>query len=91
MQDPQWHDRLSKRETEVLTLLAEGLSNNEIAQKLFLSTETVKWYNNQIFSKSGVSNRTQAANQARALQGQILKQGAKIAEAEKEKPTCPPN
>jgi len=80
MQELEWQDKLSKRETEVLALLAAGLSNKEIAQKLFLSIETVKWYNNQIYSKLGVSNRTQAANQARARQIAISKPGPKAAE-----------
>ena len=44
-------DPLSKREVEILRLLAEGYSNGEIAQKLYIAPETVKWYNKQIFSK----------------------------------------
>ncbi len=53
--------RLSDREHEVLRLLANGLSNNEIAQTLFLSEGTVKNYVSTIFSKLGVTDRTQAA------------------------------
>jgi predicted ATPase/DNA-binding CsgD family transcriptional regulator len=58
---------LSDREREILRLLADGLTNREIAEHLFLSRETVKWYNKQIYGKLGVSNRTQAASQARVL------------------------
>jgi DNA-binding NarL/FixJ family response regulator len=52
---------LSEREVEVLRLLAEGLDNNEIALKLYLSPTTVKRHVSTIFSKAGVSNRVQAA------------------------------
>jgi non-specific serine/threonine protein kinase len=56
---------LSKRELEVLRQIADGLSNREIAEKLFISLETVKWYNKQIYSKMGAKNRTQAVALAR--------------------------
>ena len=46
--------------------MAEGLSDREIAQKLSLSLETVKWYNKQIYSKLGVRNRTEAAAHVRS-------------------------
>jgi len=52
------------REIEVLGLIAGGLTNQEISQKLHVSAETVKWYAKQIFPKLGVSNRTQAALKA---------------------------
>jgi predicted ATPase/DNA-binding CsgD family transcriptional regulator len=55
----------SRRELEIVGLLAEGLTNREIAGKLILSPETVKWYNKQIFDKLGVSSRTEAASKAR--------------------------
>ena len=58
---------LSERELEVLHLIAEGLSNQEIAQRLFLSVPTVKWHATHIYGKLGVANRTQAVAQARAL------------------------
>ena len=58
---------LSARELEVLQLIAQGLSNKEIAQKLFLSLATVKWHASNIYGKLAVSNRTQAVAQARAL------------------------
>ncbi len=52
---------LSEREMAVLRLLARGLSNTEISQKLYLSEGTVRNYVSSIFSKLGVSDRTQAA------------------------------
>lgn len=52
---------LSEREVEVLRLLADGLDNNEIALRLYLSPTTVKRHVSGIFSKLGVSNRVQAA------------------------------
>lgn len=51
----------SEREQEVLQLLAQGLSNAEIAQQLFLSEGTVRNYTSAIFTKLGVADRTQAA------------------------------
>src|SRR5919109_1068950 len=58
---------MNKREREILERLATGLSDQQIADELFLSLHTVKWYNRQIFSKLGVSNRTQAITKAKAL------------------------
>lgn len=58
---------LSDRELEILSLVADGLSNQEIARKLHLAPETVKWYNKRIFAELGVQNRTQAAARAREL------------------------
>lgn len=52
---------LTDRETEILKLLAEGLSNQEIADRLFLSVWTVRTYVTTILDKLGVENRTQAA------------------------------
>ncbi len=64
-QTQSWIEPLSHREIEILGLISDGLSNREIAQKLFISVNTVKWYNKQIFSKLGVNSRTQAASLAR--------------------------
>jgi len=58
---------LSEREQEVLRLLAQGLSNREIAQRLFLAEGTVKNYVTAILGKLGVRDRTQAALRAREL------------------------
>jgi DNA-binding NarL/FixJ family response regulator len=52
---------LSDREFEVLNLVAQGLTNADIAQKLFLTEGTVRNYTSEIFKKLGVSDRTQAA------------------------------
>ena len=60
-----WHEPLGEREQQILGLISDGLSNREIAQKLSLSLDTIKWYNKQLFSKLGVSSRTQAAATAR--------------------------
>lgn len=54
------HD-LSERELDVLRLIARGLTNTDIAAKLFLSEGTVRNYVSQVLSKLGVSDRTQAA------------------------------
>jgi len=58
---------LSAREIEVLELLAEGLSNREIAQRLHISPNTVRVHNYHIYGKLGVSTRTQATVRGRAL------------------------
>lgn len=58
---------LSVRELEVLRLIAEGLSNAEIAQRLFLSVGTVKVHSRNIYGKLGANNRTQAVAQAQRL------------------------
>ena len=58
---------LSERELEVLELIAEGLTNPEIASRLFLSLHTIKAHTHNIYGKLGVHNRTQAVTRARAL------------------------
>jgi len=58
---------LSEREIEVLQLIAEGMTNPEIAAKLILSLYTVKTHTRNIYGKLGVNNRTQAVAKARAL------------------------
>lgn len=62
-------DRLgiSKRELDVLGLMALGLSNEEIAEKLFVSLNTVKTHCSNIFSKLDVKRRTQATEKAKRL------------------------
>lgn len=58
-------DPLTERELEVLGLIAEGLTNREIAHTLVLALGTVKWYNRQIYSKLGAHSRREAVTQAR--------------------------
>jgi len=58
---------LSDRELEVLQLIAKGLTNQQIASKLFLSIHTVKAHTRNIYGKLGVNNRTEAAARARTL------------------------
>jgi len=58
---------ISKREYEVLQLIARGLSNQEIAEQLFVSLSTVKTHSSNIFLKLGASRRTQALQKAREL------------------------
>lgn len=58
---------LSRREIEVLQLLAQGFSNKEAARKLYISLPTVKWHTSNIYAKLEVQNRTQAVAKARAL------------------------
>jgi LuxR family maltose regulon positive regulatory protein len=58
---------LSPREVEVLQLIAQGLSNHEISERLFLALDTVKGHNRRIFEKLGVQRRTEAVARAREL------------------------
>ena len=58
---------LSDRELEILILLAEGLTNREIASRLFVALNTVKAHTGNIYGKLGVHNRTQAVARARTL------------------------
>ncbi len=58
---------ISKREHEVLELIAKGLSNQEIADKLFVSLNTVKTHTSNLFQKLDVSRRTQAIQRAKEL------------------------
>lgn len=52
---------LSTREQEILTLISQGLSNSDIADRLYLSEGTIRNYTSNLFQKLGVSDRTQAA------------------------------
>ena len=60
-------EQLSHREEEILRLVAAGLTNREIADKLIISPETVKKHTAAIYSKLRVGNRTEAAAKAREL------------------------
>jgi|SRR5688572_3260659 len=67
--DPSRLEKLniSKREYEVLELMAKGLSNQEIADKLFVSLNTVKTHSQSLFVKLDVKRRTQAVQRAKEL------------------------
>ena len=58
---------LSQRELEILKLIAQGLSNREIGERLFLALDTVKGHNRRIFDKLQVQSRTEAIARAREL------------------------
>ncbi|MGB0389211.1 MAG: LuxR C-terminal-related transcriptional regulator, partial [Ardenticatenaceae bacterium] len=58
---------LSERELEVLQLIAQGFTNQQIADHIFLSLSTVKWHTGNIYGKLGVRKRTQAVARAREL------------------------
>jgi len=61
---PERVESLTKRETSVLRLVAEGLANKEIARRLSISEKTVKAHLNNVFAKLDVHSRTQAALEA---------------------------
>jgi LuxR family maltose regulon positive regulatory protein len=58
---------LSERECEVLKLIAAGYTNQQIADTLVVSLNTVKKHTTHIYGKLGVKNRTEASNRAREL------------------------
>jgi ATP/maltotriose-dependent transcriptional regulator MalT len=58
---------LTQREHEILGLIAEGLSNREIGERLFVSENTVKTHSSRIFEKIGVNRRVQAVQKAKEL------------------------
>jgi ATP/maltotriose-dependent transcriptional regulator MalT len=64
---PPLPEHLTRREREVLALIAEGFSNQEIAARLFIATSTVKWYVHSILRKLEVDSRTRAVARAREL------------------------
>lgn len=60
-------DEFKERELEILALMAAGHTNVAIGERLFITKETVRWYNKQIYSKLGTSRRTEAIAKARRL------------------------
>ena len=58
---------LTAREHEILALIAQGLSNREIGEKLFVSENTVKTHSSRLFEKMQVNRRVQAVQKAKAL------------------------
>jgi len=60
-------ETLSEREVEVLEYIAAGLTNREIAERLYLSLNTVKVHTRNLYGKLGVNSRTQAVARAREL------------------------
>lgn len=64
---PQLYEALTDRERQILGLLVEGLSNHEMAAQLYLTNNTIKWYNRQIYAKLGVNSRAQAILRAQQL------------------------
>jgi LuxR family transcriptional regulator, maltose regulon positive regulatory protein len=60
-------ESLSERELEVLRMIAQGMTNRMIAEKLILAVGTVKRHSNNIYTKLQVSNRLEATERAREL------------------------
>jgi DNA-binding NarL/FixJ family response regulator len=58
---------ITQREHEILGLIAEGLSNREIGERLFVSENTVKTHSSRLFDKLGVNRRVQAVQKGREL------------------------
>jgi LuxR family maltose regulon positive regulatory protein len=67
IQQSEMVEPLSGRELEVLRLVAQGLSNREISERLFLAVNTIKGHNQKIFNKLQVQSRTEAVARAREL------------------------
>jgi DNA-binding NarL/FixJ family response regulator len=72
--NPQTQTPLSRRETEILQLVAEGLSTADMARRLWVTRQTVKFHLGNIYRKIGVSNRTAAARWAYD-QGLLIEEG----------------
>jgi len=74
----KFSESLSRREIEILRYIARGSSDREIAQALFLSLNTIKWHNRQIYSKLGAANRRQAVKLA--LREGLLKEQQQLSD-----------
>jgi DNA-binding NarL/FixJ family response regulator len=61
VEEDDWRANLSEREYELLSLVAEGLTNAQVAERLSVTEHTVKFHLQNIFRKLGVANRTEAA------------------------------
>ncbi len=61
------HINFSIRELEIIKRICMGLSDQEIANEMFLSLNTIKWYNRKIYAKLNVNNRTQAVVRTQQL------------------------
>jgi len=59
--------RITQRELEILNLIAQGMSNREIAGRLFVSENTVKTHSSRVFEKLGAKRRTQAVQMGKEL------------------------
>ena len=71
-------DELTKRETEILRLVSEGLTNAQLARMLWLSEQTIKFHLSNIYRKLGVANRTEAGRWAQR-HGALEEEGADTA------------
>ncbi len=69
--EPWLHEALTARESEVLTMLAEGTSNKEIAARLNISEHTAKFHVSSILAKLGATTRTEAVSRG-VRQGLIV-------------------
>jgi LuxR family maltose regulon positive regulatory protein len=65
--DSEWIEPLTERELDILQLMAEGLTNPQIGQRLYLALNTIKAHSRNIYGKLGVNNRTQAVLKAKSL------------------------
>src|SRR5262245_11673948 len=61
------NESISEREIEILRLAADGYANGEIASRMSLSLNTIKWYSKRIYEKLDVESRTQAIKRAQTL------------------------